>query len=232
MLGHLLPGATITPGSIGQRYDHDDRIALPTPEGQTAVVRDDSSVTAALVALAQAGNYEYDFLNLSFGTYGCTQLLDPDIESDEQVPVYMTPLGLRTVLRNWADGADMEVFAASGNDGHRTTEHGEIFFPAGWAPTYPWLHSVASDPREIDDDFTDDDDYSNRGWWVEFQARGTRVVSRLPATDWGPEDWYSWSGTSFATPCALAVAAATSVAQLEAASMDGTGDFTDCEINV
>jgi hypothetical protein len=168
-------------------------------------VRDDSSITAALEALAFEGPYQY--LNLSFGTYGCTERLDGVVESDEEVPVYMTPLGLRTVLENWAGGGEMQVFAASGNDGLRPTDRA-IFYPAGWARDDGggdgdgWLYSVASDPK-------DGDDYSNRGWWVELQAKGTRVVSYLPdTTAWGPEDWYAWSGTSFATPCALAAHAA------------------------
>jgi hypothetical protein len=234
MLGQLLPGATITPAAIGARWDHDDRLDVPTPGGQPATVRDDSSVTAALVALAGEG--PFDYLNLSFGTYGCTEMIEPfgDVDAEAMaellptIPTYLVPLGLFTVLKNWGGGG-AQVFAASGNDANRPN-HPEVFFPAAWARLYEWLYSVASDPIEFDSD-TDDDDYSNRGPWVEHQAKGTRVVSRLPAIpQWGDvEDWYAWSGTSFAAPCALAAHAAGM--PLESASLNENGTYTDCQIN-
>jgi hypothetical protein len=57
----------------------------------------------------------------------------------------------------------------------------------------------------------------------------------LPVTSTWVDDpgWFSWSGTSFATPCALATHAATSVAAaLEPASLNGSGEYTECGINL
>ena len=174
LLAQLLPQATIYAASTGLRYDDDDHLGLDTEQGTTAVMRDDSTVAAALNALAvNVGDDGLDYLNLSFGTYGCTGLLETPVESAAEIPVYMTPLGLRTVLENWAAAnPEMQVFAASGNDSHDASVDPEIFFPAGWAvePDHEWLHSVASDPLNVDVS-NPDDDYSNRGWWVELQAK-------------------------------------------------------------
>ena len=161
------------------------------------------------------------YLNLSFGTYGCTALHDV---TKEMEPQYL-PLGIQTVLLKLHDlGTDVsatEMFAASGNDflgpNGPYPNDTSISYPAGWGPDYEWLHSVASDPKSpagapststppsATDTRTAIEDYSNRGPWVETQARGSNAVSLLPNTNsWGPEHWAKWSGTSFATPCALA----------------------------
>lgn len=228
ILAQLLPGATIHAVTLPARLAGDDEYGNSISPGTS--VRDDSTITWAIETLLAAN--EVRLINLSGGSYGCTSLGDGE--------EYYEPLGLRQLMdvideRN-ASGEEsdqIQVFAASGNDQQRSG--GAVFYPAGWGPDYEWLHSVASDPAN------DGTDYSNRGDWVEFQAAGSHVVSYLPQTTRPPagaaappeshdEGWYSWSGTSFATPCALAAHAAGTLS-LEAATLNGADPFTDCGIN-
>ncbi len=217
LLGQLLPAASFVAGGIESRYTTDDNYELS--DSSVVSIRDDYSVTRALAATVGGG---VEYLNMSFGSYGCTALHDGNAEQEEIEPYY-TPLGVRTVMKQ-LDGSGLEAFAASGNDG-RDGSTPEIFYPAGWAPLYDWLHSVASDPK-------DGVDYSNRGTWVETQARGSKTVSLLPATNqWGsPDHWAAWSGTSFATPCALAMSVAGQFVEYDA--FPSGPDFMECGLNL
>ncbi len=223
LLGQLLPNATFAASGIEPRYPTDDGYEL---SDQSLVnIRDDYTVTRALVGTVGSGT---EYLNLSFGSYGCTARHTGSADP-EGMELYYTPIGLRTALEQLEAGNSMHVFAASGNDG-RDGSTPEIFYPAGWA-SYGWLHSVASDPK-------DGVDYSNRGTWVETQARGSKAVSLLPPTnEWGPtEHWAAWSGTSFATPCALAkfIQDQDNPKQglyFEKGS-DPSGDYMECGVNL
>jgi hypothetical protein len=225
ILAQLLRDARITAVGVDLRYLSDDDYAAPTDPAlpHPASVRDDSTVTAVLADLLDR-EPDLSHLNLSFGTYGCSGQRDRFAAAGEPVPPFLTPLGLRTVLSNM--GGQIQVFAASGNDGHRASDP-EVFYPAGWHTDYPtWLHSVASDGL-------DGVDYSNRGPWVELQARGSRTVSVLPTTSsWTDVGWAAWSGTSFATPCALA-ASIRGDDLVGASPEELTGDesFIECGIN-
>ena len=216
LLHRLLPTALITAAAIPPRFSTDDAFVPPDGTGPVSI-RDDAAVTFAMVdSLTRelAGNLDY--LNLSFGTYGCSEAAAAlDAEAPDPTISFFAPLGMRRVLDRLAKstsagGAEdppAQVFAAAGNDAQRP-KHPVLFFPAAWAPQWEWLHSVASDPYVPTPPGTTED-YSNRGPWVEAQAAGTNVVSLLPARTTGePEGWYRWSGTSFATPCALATHAA------------------------
>ena len=218
LLGQLLPNATFVASGIESRSPTDDNFLLS--DQSVVSIRDDYSVTRALVQLVGSG---VPYLNLSFGSYGCTARHQGAAELEEMEPFYM-PLGLGTALAQLGERGSMEAFAASGNDG-RDGSTAEMFFPAGWAPLYGWLHSVASDPK-------DGDDYSNRGTWVETQARGSNTVSLLPpTTSWGQtEHWAAWSGTSFATPCALAMSVANQFVEYPA--FPSVGEFMDCGLNL
>jgi hypothetical protein len=205
-------------------------------------LRGDDDVVHALTTYFP-GSPSLDYLNLSFGSYGCSTFDVGDFEFRDDtfgdllgeegglVFDYRQPLGMRmalTAVRN-ANGGEMHVFAAAGNDSFRQDEGDpEVFYPAGWAlRDADWIHSVASDPKLAPrPGESETGDYSNRNQWVETQARGTFAVSWLPDTSWGPPDWYSWSGTSFATPCALAKHAA-SADWLHAAEIDAP-TFADC----
>jgi hypothetical protein len=238
-LGQMLPNASFIAAGISPRYADDDAYT-PFVDEPAVSIRDDSTVTAAIgdIANAPAG-----FLNASFGSYGCTALHIPkpgvDAGSgDDIMEPYYEPLGLRTVLEEKLDGLGTQVFAASGNDGHGPYGEAtpEIFYPAGFAPDYLWLHSVASDPKN------GVEDYSNRGPWVETQARGSRTVSQLPVTatppaGWGSEGWYEWSGTSFAAPCALAymvhdLATTNPPTPTPDKGYDPAGPYLECALNL
>ena len=216
VLAQILPGAPIYAAGIEPRFDGDD--AYLRDDGTAVSVRDDATLVWALQFLL--GQEAVDYINMSFGTYGCASGGDGE-------PAYAQPLGLRKAIdliaqrnelneRDETEARAVEVFAASGNDGHRDGD--AVFYPAAWAHEFEWLHSVASVPMGTDD-------YSNRASWVELEANGNNVVSMLPetvrpdpgststsTTTGGPvatvtyaAGWYRWSGTSFATPCALAV---------------------------
>ena len=220
-LGRILPNATYAAEGISARFPGDNNYQY---DGKTVAIRDDAMVLAALADIDRSATY----LNVSFGTYGCTAKHDPKIQPEGMEP-WLTPLGFRTALETLQQRQQVEVFAASGNDSHGPfgLATGEIFYPAGFAPLYPWLHSVASDPKGTTD-------YSNRGPWVETQARGSQVVSQLPTTDFGGEGWYEWSGTSFATPCALAnaVISGNTPAYQPVNPKSGTDQYIECGLNL
>jgi hypothetical protein len=200
ILARLLPESTIYATRVSPRFSQDD--FYPRPDDDLLVsIRDEYSVTWSLGAtLAAAVEQEepVEYVNMSFGTYGCAV----PVELDSVDGSYLQPLGLRRAIEQ-LETAEVVAFAASGNDSHGVDD--AVFYPAGWAGDFDWLYSVASDlhPRSTPNDPLDDFDYANRGPYVELQAKGSLAVSALPLTSWGDAGWYSWSGTSFATPCAL-----------------------------
>lgn len=238
-LGQLLPNATYFPTGISPRYTADDGY-VPPSGGTPVSIRDDSTVTSALTTSVDP---TVEYLNVSFGSYGCTALKEPpegvapENEADywadfdpEGMDPWLTPLGFGVALDQYGSSG-VEVFAASGNDGNGTSgipATAEIFYPAGWALNHSWLHSVASDPKTSG--INPLGDYSNRGVWVETQARGSRVVSQLPNTDWGDEGWFEWSGTSFAAPCALAQHVIDPMTADQGHAVDGP--YLDCAMNL
>ena len=149
ILAQLLSDVTIYTAAIAPRFEEDDQFELN--DGTIVSVRDDATLIWTISTLL-GQEVPPQYINMSFGSYGC-----PGSPGDGPDEIYL-PLGLRTVVDELAARAErgeaIEVFAAAGNDGHR--EGGPVFYPAGWAPDYEWLHSVASDPIP-------GDDYSNRG---------------------------------------------------------------------
>ncbi len=125
-------------------------------------------------------------VNMSFGTYNC----DGGVED-----LVRPPKGLEAAIRLF-QGVD--VFAAAGNDGDETP-----WWPAAFGPSESWIHSIGA---------TDGAGglawFSQRGSWVEKCEVGVDVIVRPVVSGTQSTDYYSWSGTSFAAPQALARSAA------------------------
>ncbi len=140
LLHRLLPRASITVAAIPPRFEADDGFVPPVVDGGAVSIRDDASVTfGVLASLTNDLDENLDYLNLSFGTYGCTEAAASlDAEADPNIG-FFAPLGMRRVLDGLADRSgdgdtdpSTEVFAAAGNDAQRP-DHPVLFFPAAWA---------------------------------------------------------------------------------------------------
>lgn len=191
---------------------------------------DDAAITYMMYsAFTTNGVTNVDVLSLSFGTYGCGRDVEPQMGDGD----FRVPVGVRSALLGlWElSGRNLQVAASAGND--RTDEP---FFPAAYAAAKcfdpanvppssqppscdmsgsalsPWLGGVASTPSMLGD-------YSNEGPWAIVRAEGSDVASIRHDLK-----WYSWSGTSFAAPCAA-------VAAIERPGMDWfavKGTTLDC----
>jgi subtilisin family serine protease len=111
------------------------------------------------------------------------------------------PLVLQDALTDLFSTGDRLVIAAAGNDGQRTRP----FWPAAFAAgTQPWHHRMvavaAHDGQKICD-------WSNAGDWVTLSAPGLDVSSTYVLHAEFSTGWALWSGTSFATPHAVAAIA-------------------------
>lgn len=169
---------------------------------------DDAAITYMMYdAFTASGATNVDVLSLSFGTYGCGGGVEPQVGDGD----FRVPVGVRSALLGlWElSGRKLRVAASAGND--RTDEY---FFPAAYAAAAcfepsnvppnsgpakcgmsstaksPWLGGVTSTPSALGD-------YSNHGGWAIVRAQGSDVASIR-----NDLKWYSWSGTSFAAPCA------------------------------
>jgi hypothetical protein len=215
LLARLLPQTQIYAARVAPRFAADDFFEHPS-NGTVVTVRDDFSLTWTLMSLPSEMNY----VNLSLGTYGCAEQTDSVGDG-----AFRSPLGVRRAIEVVTSSGTL-VFAATGNDEHREDRADPAFFPAAWAREFEGLFSVASDQLN-------GIDYSNRGGYVEHQARGSRTVSILPSTNtWGAPGWYAWSGTSFATPCAIVGHISNQLVQVSNPSRPSPNEQFDCMVNL
>ncbi len=196
---------------------------------------DDASLTYMMYSafVSGTGLLKIDVLSLSFGSYGCST----EFESNAGEGDFRTPIGLRNgllAMSRWSGGR-LLVVAAAGND---STE--DRFYPAAFAANRcfdpatqpsgpagsllkcsdaskvvsPWLAATRSTPSRLGS-------YSNYGVWTNLEAQGSDVYSvRLGAA------WASWSGTSFAAPCAATMATLKGISDWA----DLSGGLIDCSL--
>jgi subtilisin family serine protease len=111
------------------------------------------------------------------------------------------PVALRDALSRVLAAPDRLVVAAAGNDGQRDRP----FWPAAFAATGEAWHDrvvavAAHDGKALCD-------WSNAGPWVTLAAPGADVTSTFVRHPEFGSGWAQWSGTSFATPAAVAALA-------------------------
>jgi hypothetical protein len=118
-------------------------------------------------------------------------------------PGGVPPIGLRVALEGALSGADRVVVAAAGNDANRT----DPFWPAAFAGSRArWSGQVVAVAAH---DRTGLCDWSNAGPWVTLAAAGQDIQSTfINDSEYFPEGWALWSGTSFAAPRVVAEIAA------------------------
>jgi hypothetical protein len=118
-------------------------------------------------------------------------------------PGDVPPLGLRVALEGALSGTDRVVVAAAGNDGNRTNPFWPAAFAAGGAPWSGQVVAVAAhDGAQLCQ-------WSNAGPWVTLAAAGQDIESTfINNSEFFPDGWAVWSGTSFATPRVAAEVAA------------------------
>ncbi|GAA0493259.1 serine protease [Paractinoplanes deccanensis] len=121
-------------------------------------------------------------VNLSLGGY-----------TDDDLP----PLGLQRALEALLATGDRVVVAAAGNDGNTV----DPFWPAAFAATDDRVAAIAAH------DGAKRCSWSNSGDWVTADAPGEDVTSTYIKHPAFPTGWAQWSGTSFATPYAVAAVA-------------------------
>lgn len=123
-------------------------------------------------------------INMSFGSYTCD-----GFGSRSSQP----PVGLAEAIA--AIDPAVQIFSAAGNDGDP-----DPWWPAALAPGDPRLYSVGA--HGSDGVLAD---FSNFGLWVEHCEMGVAVDARpwFEGERWS-EQRYQWSGTSFASPQAMA----------------------------
>ncbi len=216
LLRRAVPGARLVVAQV-PFYDANDALfgvdSLPGFATDQSSRADDAALTFMMyTAFVAGGSTNIDMLSLSFGSYGCGTAVKPGAgEGDFRVPI-----GIRSALLGlWElSGRTLRVAAAAGND-----STSEPFYPAAFAAaecfdpamvppgggqqrclmgthaTSPWLGAVTSPPSLLGS-------YSNYGPWAIVDARGSDVASRRHDSK-----WYTWSGTSFAAPCAALTAA-------------------------
>ncbi len=118
-------------------------------------------------------------------------------------PGDVPPVGLRVALEGALSGTDRVAVAAAGNDGNRTNP----FWPAAFAGSdVSWSGQVAAVAAH---DGAGLCAWSNAGPWVTLAAAGQDIQSTfINNSEFFPEGWAVWSGTSFATPRVAAEVAA------------------------
>ena len=222
LLQRMLPKSAVTvlqvPSTVGT--------VTVKNESWKASLSDLRSVLSVLANPKVAGS----FLNLSMGTYGCpTARKDlPPLGKGLSYPAddsWRAPLAVLDVLTG--SQAPQRTFAAAGND-----MVDQPFYPAAWAacgqtgnavfgcPTAPTSTStnrivavgsdkcaadcIAHGPLRLG---PDKQTFSNVGNWVTRPGiEGADVIGwRSADQSNAAAGWYSWAGTSFATPCALAI---------------------------
>lgn len=217
LLRRTLPGASLVVAQVPFYNAADANFnvqpAAPFASDQSSRV-DDAALTYMMYrAFTDSATHQtnVDVLSLSFGSYGCNSAILPKAGEGD----FRTPIGIRSALIGlWElSGRKLEVAAAAGND--RTDEP---FYPGAYAAVScfvpsevpvagpppecglksdavsPWIAGVTSTPSAAGA-------YSNEGRWAAVQAQGSDVGGLL-----GGLSWASWSGTSFAAPCAAAFA--------------------------
>jgi hypothetical protein len=212
LIRRALPGARIVVAQV-PFYDSDDAaFGVPSSPGfssNTSSRADDAALTFMMYSafVDSAARTSVDVLSLSFGSYGCGDPFEPQQGAGD----FRTPVGIRSALLGlWElSGRRLKVTAAAGND-----QTSEPFYPAAFAASAcfdpsnlppgnppatceqkpeavsPWLGGVSSTPSALGA-------YSNRADWAAVLAQGSDVLSLMPDSTWA-----SWSGTSFAAPCA------------------------------
>jgi subtilisin family serine protease len=115
----------------------------------------------------------------------------------------MPPVGLKVALEDILSGQDRVVIAAAGNNGNRTNK----FWPAAFAGAgKSWSQQVVAVAAHNGSQLCD---WSNVGPWVTLAAPGEDVQSTfINHSEFFPDGWALWSGTSFATPRVAAEVAA------------------------
>jgi hypothetical protein len=198
---------------------------------QTAA-SDTATVTAALESYDMTG---VTHLNLSLGTYGCPADVTKGLQ--EKNSMWRAPMPIFEALgRNVPSTA--KVFAAAGNDASDRPFYpaawgvcpsvSEVICSGNKSADLAiadMITSVGSTACKfacvtkgaVAQPPMDGKMFSNEGGWVEVVAVGSEVVGNRPVSYLSTGDKpskpqaegdYRWSGTSFATPCALALAAA------------------------
>jgi Subtilase family len=234
LMRRAVPGANLVVAQVPFYDSSDASFGVDPVPGVYSVDTSSRSDDAALAfmmltAFVEAGpKTNIDVLSLSFGSYGCNEAIEPQFGPGE----FRTPIGLRSALLGlWElSGRQLRVAAAAGND-----QTDEPFYPAAFAAVScfdpanvppssppkcevtpkavsPWLAGVSSPPSSLGD-------YSNRADWAVVEADGSDVASVL-----GNLNWASWSGTSFAAPCATVTAALKGTRDWA----DLTGTIVDC----
>lgn len=201
-------------------------------------------------------------LNLSLGTYGCA-IDDETIPASVKIPVTMPAalLNLDFAYRSPTGDSGLAIVAAAGN--HHTQDRfypaafadnpcfnthpedrdcatvGEPFLFAVGSTASPNPAPASSPPSTSRPSPLV---FSNFGSWVSFYARGNDVAGWKPAwtttAETGPDvlhaaGWHRWSGTSFAAPCAAALAVAESTAARSAGgSIDPLTVLRSYEANI
>ena len=220
LLQRMLPMATVTvlqvPSAVGT-------ITVKN-ESWRASLSDLKSVLSVLANPKVAGS----FLNLSMGTYGCPTAREdlPPLRNGLSYPAddsWRAPLAVLDVLSG--SRAPKQTFAAAGND-----MVNQPFYPAAWAAcgqtgnivvfgctaaaaSAKNIVAVGSDKCAADciahgplKQGPDKRTFSNFGSWVTRPGiEGSDIIGWRSADQTSAAGWYSWAGTSFATPCALAI---------------------------
>lgn len=216
LLRRAVPGARLVVAQV-PFYDASDALfdvtSAPGFSTDQSSRADDAALTFMMyTAFVAGGSTNIDMLSLSFGSYGCGTTVMPGAGDGD----FRVPIGIRSSLLGlWElSGRTLQVAAAAGND-----STSEPFYPAAFAADRcfepanvppgsgrarcqmgidaksPWLGAVTSPPSQ-------QGSYSNFGPWAIVDAQGSDVASRRHDSK-----WYTWSGTSFAAPCAALTAA-------------------------
>jgi hypothetical protein len=234
LIRRALPGARIVVAQVPFYDGGDAAFGVPSSPGftsNTSSRADDAALTFMMFSsfVDSTARPNIDVLSLSFGSYGCGDAF----ETEKGPGDFRTPVGIRSALLGlWElSGRKLKVTAAAGND-----QTDEPFYPAAFAASAcfepsnvppgippasceqkseavsPWLAGVSSTPSSLGD-------YSNLADWAAVLAQGSDVVSLMPNSTWA-----SWSGTSFAAPCAAVYAGL----KPDTAWLDIRGQLIDC----
>jgi hypothetical protein len=226
ILTHLVPSADVSVGQIPSwliEVAQDVGAAGATKSVSWQVAVTDTATVAATLSDPELKNFDY--LNLSLGSYGCPE----DVVFRDVTSTYWrspTP-----IMKAISELAKPLVFAAAGNDVSEQPFYpaawgscgvgGVLGCPAGdkGAAIAAQISSVGSNDclgtcaSKGAAGTMGGRSFSNKGSWVEYPGvEGAEVVGFRPdtretakATATALAGPYEWSGTSFATPCALAL---------------------------